>query len=459
MLVVAALAVAACTADADRNDSTVVPRSTASSDPAPAAGPTPATRTPLVVALHPSRGGVSLTRAQARALADGVVVDWRQIGQAPRPLRLASVREVRRDRDAVAVVPAAEVGPSVSVAAVGGVDPLRNPTAYALTVPGPPPGEVTTVTVTGDVMLGRRVGDRLAAAGDPAAALRPMARRLAGADLTIGNLESTLSKAGAPRQGGDSFGASPSVRAGLRLAGYDVLSLANNHTGDYGPQALVETVRRVRAGGFSPVGAGADLATASRPVVVERNGTTFGIVAFDAIGETPAAGPGAPGVLRVRMQPRTGPLVPADLDRVADIVRDLRPQVDVVLVLPHWGTQYTHRTVRDQRVVARALVDAGADLVVGGHPHWVQGVESVPGGLVAYSLGNFVFDMDFSRTTQEGAVLELTFWDGHLKSARLVPVVIGADFAPRVARGPRGDAILQDVWAASGRPLRGSHAR
>lgn len=148
-----------------------------------------------------------------------------------------------------------------------------------------------------------------------------MARRLAGADLTIGNLENTLSQSGAPQQGGDSFGASPSVREGLRLAGYDVLSLANNHAGDYGLQALVETVRRLRAGGFQPIGAGADLERASRPVVVERNGTTFGIVAFDAIGETPAAGPGTPGAFRVRMEPRTGPLVQADLDRLTDRAR------------------------------------------------------------------------------------------------------------------------------------------
>jgi poly-gamma-glutamate capsule biosynthesis protein CapA/YwtB (metallophosphatase superfamily) len=314
----------------------------------------------------------------------------------------------------------------------------------------------TTVAVTGDVMLGRRVGARLAAVGDPAAALRPMARRLAAADLTIGNLESTLSRAGSPRQGGESFAAAPTVRKGLRLAGFDVLSLANNHIGDFGPRALVETVRRVASGGFRPVGAGVDLAQAAEPVVVARNGVSFGVVAFDAIGETPAATSGGPGVLRVRMRPRTGPLVRADLDRVTNIVRDLDARVDVVIVLPHWGTQYTTRTVRDQRTVARALVRAGADVVIGGHPHWVQGVESVGNALVAYSLGNFVFDMDFSRETQEGAVLELTFAGARLEAARMVPVVIGADFAPRVAHGIRRAAILDRVRDAGRPPLRGS---
>ena len=354
-------------------------------------------------------------------------------------------------------VPASAVTPRARVVLVDGIHPLRDPASYPLTTPDDAAPSVTTATVVGDVMLARRVGARMAAAGDFAAALRPTAARLSSADLTVGNLESTLSRLGAPRQGGDSFGADPRVRRGLRLAGFDVLSLANNHTGDYGPASLVETVRRVRAVGIVPVGAGADLAEAREPAVVERNGVSFGVVAFDAIGETPAARAERPGAFRLRMQPRTGPLVAADLERVLDTVRELRSRVDVVMVLPHWGTQYTTRTVADQRRVGRALVDAGADIVVGGHPHWVQGVELRRGAPIAYSLGNFVFDMDFSRQTQEGAFLELVFWGSELKAAEFVPVRIGADFAPRVATGREGQAILERIWDASGRPLSGSH--
>ena len=89
----------------------------------------------------------------------------------------------------------------------------------------------------------------------------------------------------------------------------------------------------------------------------------------------------------------------------------------------------------------------------------MQGVESLPGGLVIYSLGNFVFDMDSTRETQEGAFLELTYWCTVLKAAELVPLVIGPDFAPRVARGERATAVLDRIWSASGGPLRGSYAR
>ena len=247
------------------------------------------TRTPLVVAVHPTRQGLALTGAQLAALRAGTVTDWAELGAPAAPLRTGSLDQVAADRDVLALVPATDVRPPLAAATVDGVHPLRDPAAYPATVPGPAAPSVTTVTVTGDVMLARRVGDRLDQVGDQAAALRPMARRLAASDLTIGNLESTLSKAGAPRQGGDSFGARPQVRAGLQLAGFDVLSLANNHVGDYGPQALRQTLRRVEAGSFAGVGAGTDLAAAARPVVVVRHGVRFGIVAFDAIGETPAA--------------------------------------------------------------------------------------------------------------------------------------------------------------------------
>jgi len=363
------------------------------------------------------------------------------------------VAAVARDPAALAVVPASAVGPGVRAVRVGGRDPLTAPEAYPLTTPGPPPGPVVRMAVVGDLMLARRVGGAMSAAGDFAAPLRPTAARLGAADITVGNLESTLSRAGAPRQGNDSFGADPRVLTGLRLAGFDAVSLANNHTGDYGPAALVETVRRVRAAKIAPLGAGRDAGEARRPVVLERDGIRFGFLAFNAIGETPAAAGDRPGAVQLRMQPRTGPLNRGDLSAMTRAIRTLRPQVDVLTVLPHWGTQYTSRIVPDQRTVARALVDAGADLVVGGHPHVVQGAEIHRGGLIAYSLGNYVFDMDFSQPTREGVILELTFWGGVLKAADFVPVQIDGRFAPRVLSQGAGQPILRRIWAASGRPF------
>jgi poly-gamma-glutamate capsule biosynthesis protein CapA/YwtB (metallophosphatase superfamily) len=300
-----------------------------------------------------------------------------------------------------------------------------------------------TLTVVGDLMLTRGVPDA-------AAALAPMTPRLRRADVTVGNLEMTLSTDGSPTQGSDSFGAGPGVLRPLERAGFDALSLANNHLGDYGERAMLATVATLRDSAIAPFGTDRDRAAAGEPAYVEAGGTRFAFVGFNAIGETPRATPRSAGALSVRMPPRTGPLVPSDLDHVAGVVRRAGRSADVVVVLPHWGTQYTHRPEPIQHRVARRLVAAGADLVVGGHPHWVQGVEDVGGVPVVHSLGNFVFDMDFMTQTMEGVVLETTWSDGELTRFRLVPYAMDpGSFAPRVVRGARAEAILDDVRSTS----------
>jgi poly-gamma-glutamate capsule biosynthesis protein CapA/YwtB (metallophosphatase superfamily) len=331
--------------------------------------------------------------------------------------------------------------PSGAPATPASTAPTSDPPATGAT--RGPPAEPVTLTVVGDLMLTRGVPDA-------AAALAPMSQRLRRADLTVGNLEMTLSTDGAPTQGDDSFGAGPGVLRPLERAGFDALSMANNHLGDFGERAMLDTVATLRDSAIAPFGAGRDRAAASRPAYLDAGGTRFALVGFNAIGETPRATPDSAGALSVRMPPRTGPLVPADLDHVARVVRRADRQADAVVVLPHWGTQYTHEPEPIQRRVARRLVGAGADLVVGGHPHWVQGVETVRGVPVVHSLGNFVFDMDFMVETMEGVVLETTWRGGELQRVRFVPYAMGpGSFAPRVVRGPRADEILADVRRTS----------
>lgn len=416
----------------------------------------PIAEEPLVVAVHATRPPPRLTVDQAESIAAGEVDSWRSIDGSDRVLRLvSSLRELRADRDAVAVLLASDVDATVAVARVGGVDPLRRPAAYPLLVDGTTPPPVTTMTVVGDVMLGRRVATRAAVGGDPGLPLRPLAPRLRSAHLTIGTLESTLSDDGPPQQGGDSFAAPPEALDRLAAAGFDALSLANNHVGDYGERALLATLELFADGPVSAFGAGRDLDAAGTAFVAERNGVRFGVLGFNAIGETPRATARRPGALSVRMPPRTGPLVERDLAHVEGLVRRLASEVDVVVVLPHWGTQYTHVAEPIQRRVARRLAGAGADLVVGGHPHWVQGMEWYDGALVAHSLGNFVFDMDFMTETQQGVMLEAVFWGGELKSFRLVPYALDGSFAPRTVGGPTARDILGDVWRHSTGPFRG----
>ncbi|HSE10277.1 MAG TPA: CapA family protein [Nocardioidaceae bacterium] len=401
---------------------------------------------PLVIVTHHTRGLREVSLRQARRIVQGR--SRFEVASGP---PMAAIRSVVRDPGVLAVVPAEALGPRVRALRVGGVDPVRRPERYPLrTEEAAAPAPVVRVTVVGDIMLGRGVAARAETTGDPAHALRPMASRLAKADITVGNLESTLSRAGSPTQGDDSFAADPAVVRGLRNAGFDALSLANNHAGDFGDRALVQTVRRLRAGGIATFGAGANVRSAWRPAVIERDGVRFGFVGFNAIGETPAVAPGQPGAVSIGMPPRTGPLDRSALRRFEAAVRRLDRRVDVVVALPHWGTQYTNRPEPIQRQVARRLVRAGVDVVVGGHPHWLQGVTVVEGRLVAHSLGNFVFDMDFMRRTQEGAILELTFWGEELKAADFVPYVMDDDFAPRVVSGRRAAQVLEVMRATSG---------
>lgn len=427
---------------------------------------------PIALVIHLSHGAMDITERQARDVLAGRLRDWSALGQAAGPLRIltagvaetadripaaadptAAVVAVERNRRALAIVPATAVTPRVLTVTIGGVSPVRRPSAYPLTTQSPTPrGAVLTTSIVGDIMLGRRVGDSLARADDPAAALRPMARRLAAADVTVGNLESTLSTSGAPTQGGDSFGADPDVLAGLELAGFDVLSVANNHLGDYGTRAIGETITELRAGGFAPVGGGTNLARARRAVIVERKGVRIGFIATDSIGETPAASSDRPGTNRINAPPRTGPLDRHALARVAADIRALDARADLVVVLPHWGTQYTNVPERSQRTMAKAFAAAGADLVVGGHPHWVQGWETVGDTTVIHSLGNFIFDMDFMRQTQEGIAVEITSWGDRILAIEPVPYVIGDDFAPRPASGQRAEQIMDQIRRSSRPP-------
>jgi len=362
------------------------------------------------------------------------------------------LREVRASRNVLGIVPADAVDPRVRVLTVGGRHPLRDPERYPIrTRSTRPVPELTTLAAVGDIMLGRRVADRHPS--DPGAPLKPLAKRLAAAEITVGNFESTLSAAGSPRQGGDSFAASPRVIPRLQAAGFDVLSLANNHVGDYGEGALRQTLSRLAKTKIETVGAGRDLPAASRPVIIERDGVRVGFLAIDSIGETPAATSDRAGTNRLDMPPRTGPLNRSALRRITSDIRALEKRVDVVIVLTHWGTQYTHRPEPSQRMAASAFAEAGADLVIGGHPHWVQGYQMAGSAVVVHSLGNFIFDMDFQTKTREGIFLEIVLWGDRVKAVEPVPYIIDSGFAPRPVRGDRAKSILADVWRSSRGPF------
>lgn len=212
-------------------------------------------------------------------------------------------------------------------------------------------------------------------------------------DVVIGNLESPLTDEGRPVAGKCTLRGSPAWAPYLRRAGFTLVSLANNHTMDYGSEGLESTLKALGDAGILAVGAGRDVETACAPVVQSVNGATLACLARTAV---PVSAPN-----------RAGRRIPGvaffDLEDTLAAVRRCRRQADVVIVLLHWGLEEYRYPSPTQRRWGRALVSAGAQLVLGHHPHVLQGLERLSSGLIAYSLGNFIFsEFNWAYTGRDG---------------------------------------------------------
>ncbi len=253
------------------------------------------------------------------------------------------------------------------------------------------------LALVGDIMLGREIGRAIATHGAayPLDALRPY---LAGADVACGNLESPLTTA-ARVAGAYDLHALPAYGDILARLGFDVVSLANNHATDHGREGLAETMRTLTGLGVAWVGAGRDRTTAHAPMIREVKGLRIAFLAYEGLGATLPAGADEAGV--VWLEPATA----------AAEIAAARRQADLVVVNVHWGVEYESTPTAQQKALAAQMADAGADLIIGHHPHVVQPVEWLAGKgqahrtLVAYSLGNFVFDMGMQPEVLQAAIL------------------------------------------------------
>jgi hypothetical protein len=276
----------------------------------------------------------------------------------------------------------------------------------------------------GDVMLGRGV----AAEPDPLAAVAPW---LAAADLTLGNLECVAGEAGAARPGPYRLRAPLTAVATLRAAGFDLLGLANNHALDYGPEGLAETSARLQAAGIALVGAGPDAAAAGQPVIREVNGVRLAFLAFNAVPD-PDDRPDEAGWTRAGW----------DQAQAAAAIAAARKEAGAVIVSIHWGYEYDLRPDPAQRDAAQAMLDAGAALVIGHHPHVVQSTAAGPDSFAAYSLGNLVFDQQQDET-RYGLALRAFFDAGGLRAVQALPVWAGP--RPRLMAPDEAASLLARV--------------
>ncbi len=306
--------------------------------------------------------------------------------------------------------------------------------ASAVTASTPP---TITVAAVGDIMFSGSAG-RLVSAKGPKAPFTSTAKILRSADVTVGNLETALSRRGAPVRGKTfTFRGTPRAATGLKWAGFDFLSLANNHARDYGATALRDTIRTLDSAGIAHAGAGKNRKAAWKPAIIERNGATIAFLGFSQIG---------PGNFAATSS-RSGTAYTMNRTAVNRAIKAAGKKADYVIVSFHWGIEKDYSANARQVADGRAAIRSGADLVLSHHPHVIQGVEFYKRGLIAYSLGNFVFSPG-STQGRDSMILRLTLSPKGVSKVSAVPVRINSG-RPVVQKGAGAKRIIRIVKSTS----------
>ena len=262
---------------------------------------------------------------------------------------------------------------------------------------------------------------------------------ISGADLSIANMEEVAVKNWSFHPHGTVFTGNPAYLVGIKKAGFDWVSMGNNHVGDFGPAGVVESMGLLTKAGLLHGGAGANLTAAHKPSIVTVDGVKVALLSYDTIAPVYNASSTKAGSARMT----NGWLK-------HDIKAARAAGAQVVIVWPHWGVEYTAGPTATQQVLAHDAIDAGADLVIGNHPHWAQAMEVYKGKPIWYALGNFTFDQTWSEPTMEGISLELTFSGTKLVQAWIHPHLV-LNYAQPNLMDPMGSGkvVLNQVFGAS----------
>jgi poly-gamma-glutamate capsule biosynthesis protein CapA/YwtB (metallophosphatase superfamily)/outer membrane protein assembly factor BamB len=322
-------------------------------------------------------------------------------------------------------------------------EPMEEPSTFpswTKPVPGLAEGgeESVELVAVGDIMLSRTVEERMEVYGStyPFEAVTEL---LQGADIAIGNLESPLSVSGEPLQKRFVFRANPRHAEALARAGFDVMNVANNHLLDFGQEGIEQTLQILRDVGVAYLGAGLSPEEARRPLVLWTKGRRIAFLSYAA-----SRWKGSSEV------PTSAIISFAEVAAIQDDVERARQRADLVVVVMHLGTEYQSDPDQEQLAVSRAAIDAGACLVIGHHPHVVQGTGTFGEGFVAYSLGDLVFDIDVTEAARDGAILRVLLGDRGVEAVDLVPVRIVDDVQPRFLVGEDALPVVRQVWRAPG---------
>lgn len=291
--------------------------------------------------------------------------------------------------------------------------------------------EIRLIAV-GDVMLSRSVEKTMIGKKNFKYPFIKTAELTSGADIAFGNLETPIISGKPVNPSEMMFRADPRSIVGLKYAGFDVLSLANNHIMNFGKRGLEETVKELDGAGIKHAGAGIGQDNIYQGAAVTVKGVKFLFLAFTYNTD-------------IRKDPKGVEYGVSNMDKekMQGAVKKAKEEADVIIVSMHAGTEYKTKSGSFQQDFAHSAIDAGADLVIGHHPHVVQEVEEYNGKYIIYSLGNFVFDQMWSNETRLGAVAEIIFDGKEIKNVRFEAVKIFDYSQASLIEGKESERIFE----------------
>jgi poly-gamma-glutamate synthesis protein (capsule biosynthesis protein) len=283
-----------------------------------------------------------------------------------------------------------------------------------------PKPKIIKIYFVGDMMLTRGVESSVQKNfGGDFAKLFENLDELKNADILFANLEGDVSDVGNNVGSKYSFRMNPEVLPALKDAGFDIVSFANNHIGDWNVSAFKDTLKRLDEIGILKTGAGIDKDDAVNPTIIESKGTTFGFLGFSDVG---------PNWMEAKTE-TPGILLASD-PNINDIIQNAKTKCDILIVSFHWGEEYKTTHNKRQEELAHKAIDSGADMIIGHHPHVIQDIGEYKGKPIVYSLGNFIFDQKFSTDTMRGMFYSATFRDGVLLETDNKIITLNKNYQP-----------------------------
>ena len=280
-----------------------------------------------------------------------------------------------------------------------------------------------TLFFVGDIMLNRGIKSVVETygGGNFEFPFFKIADYLKTADILFGNLEGPISDKGKNVGSIYSFRAIPEVLKGLKFAGFDILSVANNHIFDYGREAMEDTLIRLKEAQIEYIGAGFSGKEALSPKIIEKKGTKIVFLAFTNLGEK-----------SWEAKENSSGIAWLNKENLKHSIKKAKEEAELIIVSMHYGQEYQLQPTKEQKDFSHLAIDLGADLVIGHHPHVVQPIEQYKRGYIAYSLGNFVFDQNFSKETMEGLLLEVLIKSGKIEKITPRDIKINNFFQPEL---------------------------